>query len=200
MTTIQDIFTIIDNMSDKINQIQSSGVKEKYENDNLELLSLPAKDFFNLTFFLNAQKKASIIEDYIIQKDNGVKVSSKIDKGDYCKNNTTYIELKTSTTNQNSRLNIRQIRPWQEVDYYLCSFINELNIGESKFYLLDKEDMIKEIKLCGKAVHGTKKSNKNNKNIEYGISFPVYNHNNTITRRWDHNYLNTAYYDKIINN
>lgn len=74
MTTIQDIFTIIDNMSDKINQIQSSGVKEKYENDNLELLSLPAADFFNLTFFLNAQKKASIIEDYIIQKDNGVKV------------------------------------------------------------------------------------------------------------------------------
>lgn len=51
MTTIQDIFTIIDNMSDKINQIQSSGVKEKYENDNLELLSLPAADFFNLTFF-----------------------------------------------------------------------------------------------------------------------------------------------------
>lgn len=200
MTTIQDIFIIIDNMSDKINKIQKSGIKEKYENNNLELLSLTAADFFNLTFFLNAQKKASIIEDYIIQKDNGVKIPATLDKGDYYKDNTTYIELKTSTTNQNSHLNIRQIRPWQEVDYYLCSFINELNINDSKFYLLNKEDMLKEIELCGKAVHGTKNSNKNNKNIEYGISFPVYNSNNIITQRWDHNYLNTAYYDKIINN
>lgn len=199
MTTIQDIFKIINNMSDKINQIQSSGVKEKYENDDLELLSLTAKDFFNLTFFLNAQKKASIIEDYIIKKDNGVKISPTINKGDYCKDNT-FIELKTSTTNQNSNLNMRQIRPWQEVDYYLCSFINELNIEKSKFYLLDKEEMLKEIEICGKAVHGTKKSNKNNKNIEYGISFPVYNHNNTTTKRWDKNYLNNSYYDKIINN
>ena len=38
MTTIQDIFTIIDNMSDKINKIQNSEVKEKYENNSLELL------------------------------------------------------------------------------------------------------------------------------------------------------------------
>jgi len=199
MVNCEEMFSTIETLDKNIKKVYDSGLKKRYDkNKSIDLLSLSSSDFFNLTYFLNAQKKSSLIEDYLIKKDNGDKIGPSKDRGDYISDNQKYIELKTSTTNYSSMLNIRQIRPWQEVDYYPCSFINELNVEKSRFYFLNKKEMLKEIELCGKPTHGTKTSNKHNKHIEYSISFPVYNDSHSIARRWNTNYLSTEYYDKVV--
>lgn len=52
-------------------------------------------------------------------------VSASFNKGDAKDNNDNYYEFKTSFTNKDEKLNIRQIRPWQNIDFYYCFYINE---------------------------------------------------------------------------
>lgn len=181
--TLGDIHDVIETVKHHIAVVEDSGVFDNDFTAKISQLDLCPRYFFHLMHFLNAQQKASLIEDFIIRRDSGVRIPPSMDIGDYCKNDSVYVELKTSTSNKGMKLNIRQIRPWQKVNYYLCSFINELDVDKSKFYLLTKEDMDNEIALCGKPMHGTKTANKNNINVEYGISFPVYSSSNATTQR-----------------
>lgn len=184
-----------------VDNITSLKVLEHDDGQDVDWSDYSAEEFFLIMGLFNAQRKASLIEDYIIDKDNGLKIPDSLDKGDYKKNDTgEYVELKTSTSNKGMKLNIRQIRPWQEVDYYLCSFINETDIKKSKFYLLTREQMHSEVHLCGAVIHGTKQATANNVNKEYGINFPVYNDKNPTTKRWNDNYISSSYYDIIIDN
>lgn len=49
--------------------------------------------------------------------------------------------------------------------------------------------MEEEVKLSGSATHGTTKANKDNNNIEYSITIPIYNLKNKKTIRWREKYL-----------
>lgn len=163
---------------------------EKYnlKDESVKLNTIEDEDdFFFLMSFFNAQAKAVEIENFLIKELKCEKISAGLDRGDCLSPNEKYIELKTSTTNKNNFLNIRQIRLYQDVDYYICSFINERNLDKSAYYLLTKEEMVDEVEKCGSYTHGTKKATDLNVNKEYSISFPIYS-NNDITNRWNKKY------------
>jgi hypothetical protein len=173
---------------EEFNKLHNIIKKYNLNEKNKDLNSIKDKeDFFFLMSFFNAQEKANEIEKYLIEEINCKKIKASLDKGDCVSKDGKYIEIKTSTTNKNNFLNIRQIRPWQKVDYYLCSFINERNLAYSCYYFLTKQQMLEEIEKCGSYTHGTKKAARLNTNKEYSISFPVYK-DNEITKRWNTNY------------
>jgi hypothetical protein len=108
------------------------------------------KDFFIMIAFLNAQKKAPKIEDFIRNKLQHNSVKKKWNKGDGEKDGE-YYEYKISTTNENEQLNALQIRLWQEeIKYYLLGYIDEQQFDNSRLYLVPKDKMKK---LC--AEYGT---------------------------------------------
>lgn len=158
----------------------------KDESINLDTIK-DEDDFFFLMSFFNAQAKATEIEKFLIKKLKCKKINASLDRGDCLSSNKKYIELKTSTTNKKNFLNIRQIRLYQDIDYYICSFINERNLDRSAYYLLTKEEMLDEVEKCGSYTHGTKQATDLNVNKEYSISFPIYSESN-ITDRWNKNY------------
>lgn len=181
---------LIDNIPTKNVMEHLYSLIDKYDlkDDSVKLNTIKnEEDFFFLMSFFNAQAKAVEIENFLINKLGCEKVSASIDRGDCLSSNGKYIELKTSTTNKNNFLNIRQIRLYQDLDYYICSFINERKLDKSAYYLLTKDEMVEEVKKCGSYTHGTKKSTKANVNKEYSISFPIYS-NNDITDRWNKKY------------
>lgn len=159
---------------------------------------LPPDDLFHILAPRNAQGKAPIIEDYIIHRVGGKKVSASDDKGDYVTSDGKYVEVKISTSNKDNKLNIRQIRPWQKVDYYLCGFVDENDINHSRLYYLTKDEMVGEVNKCGKTMHGTVKAVQQNANREIGICFPVYSTKSQVTKRWNSNYLSHDMHDTIL--
>lgn len=154
--------------------------------------------FYALISFLLPQSKGSLVEKFLCKKMNYQRVPSSFNKGDAKDNNNNYYEFKTSFTNKDEKLNIRQIRPWQNVDFYYCFYINENDIDKSVFFVLTKDEMLKEIEECGGYTHGTKKANENNQNKEFSITIDVYNIKNTTTKRWYDLYLDTNLKEKIL--
>lgn len=155
-------------------------------------------NFYTLISLLSAQKKAPLVEKFLCKKMNYQLVPAPLNKGDAKDNNNCYYEFKTSFTNKGEKLNIRQIRPWQNIDFYYCFYINENDIDKSVFFVLTKDEMLKEIKECGSYTHGTKKANENNQNKEFSITIDVYNIENTTTKRWYNLYLDTNLKNKIL--
>lgn len=154
--------------------------------------------FYMLISSLTPPSKGSLVEKFLCKKMNYQRVPSSFNKGDAKDNNNNYYEFKTSFTNKDEKLNIRQIRPWQNVDFYYCSYINENDIDKSVFFVLTKDEMLKEIEECGNYTHGTKKANENNQNKEFSITIDVYNIKNTTTKRWYDLYLDTNLKEKIL--
>ena len=179
----------------RIEQIKKEHGNELEKVDNFFNVLTPDDAFF-LSRFIGSQGKASAIEGYLIKKLNGTKVNASDERGD-CLANSKYIELKTSTSNKNQAINIRQIRPWHNLDYYICSYVDDVDITKSKCYVLTKKEMIEEIKLMGSFTHGTKSSNIENNNREYSITIYPYSPTNKNTQRWDKKYLSQEYYKKL---
>ena len=154
--------------------------------------------YYTSTANLSAQAKAPLGEKFLCDLLGFTRVSSREDRGDAVDANNCYYEFKNSFTNKGKNLNIRQIRLWQNVDYYYCFYINENNLEESVFFVLTKEDMIKEVELCGGYTHGTISVNELNKRNEYSITIPVYNDKNEKTKRWKEKYLSFELKNKIL--
>lgn len=136
---------------------------------------------------MNAQQKAGSIEKYITAKLGGIGVKSSEDRGD-AEIDGKFYEIKTSTTNKNQCLNIRQIRLYQDIDFYICSYIDERCLKNSKTYLLSKDEMAAEVDLIGGFTHGTVSSNIGKINPEYSITLPVMNLTNKHVKRWNKHY------------
>ena len=154
--------------------------------------------FYALISSLVPQSKGTLVEKFLCKKMNYQRVPKSFNRGDAKDNNNNYYEFKTSFTNKDEKLNIRQIRPWQNVDFYYCFYINENDIDKSVFFVLTKDEMLKEIEECGSYTHGTKKANENNQNKEFSITIDVYNIKNTTTKRWYDLYLDTNLKEKIL--
>lgn len=157
-----------------------------------------ARLYYTCTASLNAQKKAPMGEKFLCKLLNYTQVSSREDCGDAVDENGIYYEFKNSFTNQAQNLNIRQIRLWQDVDYYYCFYINEEDLNKSVFFVLTKEEMIEEVALCGGYTHGTVTANAVNEHSEYSITIPVYNDKNEKTKRWKEKYLSNELKNKIL--
>lgn len=150
-------------------------------------LNFPIKEFIKCMVFLNPQSYGSRIEKRIILDLNGKSVAASEDKGDMVSNSNQYTEIKASLlTGSNNFLNLVQIRPWQDLNYYFLIAFDLLNLDNFKIhaFLLKKEDMLKEIELLNfNSAHGTKKAIKDNKNIEYRYSLKI-DESNEIFIRW----------------
>lgn len=154
--------------------------------------------YYTSTAGLSAQAKAPLGEKFLCNLLGYTRVSSKEDRGDAFDKEGIYYEFKNSFTNQQQNLNIRQIRLWQNVDYYYCFYINEEDLEKSIFFVLTKEEMIKEVALCGGYTHGTITANAVNKHNEYSITIPIYNDKNKTTQRWKEKYLSNELKNKIL--
>ena len=162
---------------------------EKYD-DKEDIINISSnKVFYSLIAGYSVQSKAPLSDKHLFQYFNFIPVSAAENRGDAKDVNNFYYEFKTSSTNKGNNLNIRQIRLWQNVDYYYCFFINEEDIQKSLFFKLSHEEMEEEVKLFGSATHGTSKANESNNNIEYSITIPIYNLQNKKTIRWRDRYL-----------
>jgi hypothetical protein len=139
----------------------------EYGKESLDDIEV-GKDFFIAVAFLNAQAKSSKIEHFIRKKLQHNAVSSKEGRGDGEKDGK-YYEYKISTTNKNRQINAIQIRSWQDVDYYLLGYIDELNFAESRLYCIPMEDMVDLCKKYGRATHGTENINETNKHVEMSV-------------------------------
>ena len=157
-----------------------------------------ARLYYTSTAGLSVQSKAPLGEQFLCNLLGYTRVSSHEDRGDAKDSNGYYYEFKNSFTNQAENLNIRQIRPWQDIDFYYCFYINEEDLDKSLFFVLTKDEMIEEISLCGSYTHGTTAANIVNLNNEYSITIPVYNDRNEKTKRWKEKYLSTELKYKIL--
>ena len=154
--------------------------------------------YYTSTAGLTAQAKAPLGEKFLCNLFGYTRVSSREDCGDAVDEEGTYYEFKNSFTNQQQNLNIRQIRLWQNVDYYYCFYINEEDLDKSVFFVLTKDEMIEEVALCGGYTHGTVAANAVNGHNEYSITIPVYNNKNEKTKRWKEKYLSNELKNKIL--
>lgn len=157
--------------------------------------------FYTAISSQNVQSKAPLSEKFIANKMDWKRVKASEGRGDFLdssENGYGYIELKNSFTNKEEKLNLRQIRLWQDVDYYLCIYIDEENLENSSVFLLTKEQMTKEVENMGGYTHGTVEANKDNKNKEYSITLPVKKEKNEHTVRWNNEYSSEELKLKII--
>lgn len=195
MTKLTDLDSIIPD-SDIIAKVRK--VYDKHcSAKTVEIVDIAdPEDFFLLTFFMNDQKKSGDIENFIRKSFSMSVVPSSNDSGDSSKDGLFY-EFKTSTTNPNQTLNIRQIKMWKKVDWYYCAYIDELDLSNSKCFKLSKRQMEEEVKRIGGSTHGVKGVKKYSKFSEYSITLPVGNLNNPNTQRWVDLYWHQEFYDKL---
>jgi len=154
------------------------------ENDINDVSTLTDRNFFVYWKSKNAQEKAIPIQNYIINKLGLTGVPASEGHGD-AKGEETYYEIKCSFLNKDNRLNIRQIRLYQNNDYYICCFVNEDDLQNSVVYLLTHQQMKKEVELNGGFTHGTKDANEDNKKPEYSLTVEPYNTASAKTQRWE---------------
>ena len=151
--------------------------------------------FFDVISLGTAQAKAPEFEKYLSKKTGWTKISPKLNRGDYYdQKKNLYIELKASFTNKEECLNLRQIRLWQSVDYYLAIYIDHNMLAESRVYLLTHTQMCEEVQRYGSATHGTTLANKENTNIEYSVTIPM---KSSKRLEWDKKYFNKELFDLI---
>jgi len=160
---------------------------------------LPEKEFIKGMVFLNPQSYGSRIETYIKEQLVFTKVKAKDNHGDLMNSIANlFYEVKISLlTSINESLNLVQIRLWQNNDYYICVAYDfrDINNYRKYLFLLTHDEMVEETK-SATAAHGTKKSNKNNENVELRFSFKCNDDDETFVH-WKENYL-IENYEEII--
>ena len=190
-------------LAENNNKIYEKTKRIKQLSANIDLNLEPefledAKLYYELTSSLSVQAKAPLGEKFLCNKLGFTRIPANKNQGDAVDSNGYHYEFKNSFTNKQENLNMRQIRLWQNIDWYYCIYINEDNIEDSLFFALTKEEMIYEVAECGSATHGTVAANKDNTNIEYSITIPVYNDSNSKTKRWKERYLSDSLKRKVL--
>ena len=170
---LREINDMCNNLGAKILKINEYRERGLVPNSGSPYLINEPEVFFTVISVGTAQAKAPEAEKFIARKMSWTKISPSLNRGDFRTAENKYIELKNSFSNKAGCLNLRQIRLWQEVDYYLCVYIDETNIANSIVLLLTHEQMEREVAACGSATHGTAAANANNQNIEYSITIKV---------------------------
>lgn len=170
---LREINKLCDDLGAKIIKINEYKERGLLPNSGSPYLINEPEVFFTVISVGTAQAKAPEAEKFIARKMGWTKISPSLNKGDFETSENNYIELKNSFSNKAGCLNLRQIRLWQEVDYYLCVYIDETSIANSVVLLLTHEQMEEEVAAYGSATHGTAFANANNQNIEYSITIKV---------------------------
>jgi hypothetical protein len=102
-------------------------------------------------------------------KNTMVEVSTAEDRGDCRIGKSKYAELKISFANKDDKYNIRNIRGWQDFDYYILCFVNEKL--KAKYYCVNKEVITNNSIFNLSYMNGTAESNRNNDKV--GMSLTI---------------------------
>lgn len=182
---------VIDHIPDPDRIIAASTLISDYQemgyslDTPLEEFVTDSSNLFLFTSFVSAQKKAKTIENYIAAIIGGSTIPANDEHGDviidtpYVIDNELFqvgdfIELKVSTTNDKQNINARQLRLWQDIDYYILGYVEEDNIEESLFYVLDHDDMVDICTDYAGSTHGTGAVAAQNEFVELSLTIPVY--------------------------
>lgn len=136
---------------------------------NKELIIDESNDeiFFLKCCLVNPQSYGALIQNRFININNGQKIKSSENKGN-CIIDNQYYEIKSSISFNNC-FNIVQLRPWQNIDYYLI-FVNISEDVSISVLRLNHLQMMEEIENHKQSAHGTMIANQNNQNIEYRMT------------------------------
>lgn len=152
----------------------------------------------------NAQAKSRWIEQFISYNLGIELISASVGRGDGVKDGE-YYEFKTSTTNKGRNLNLRQIRLYQDIQYYICTYIDELHLSQSKTFKLTHDELEEELALINGVdkngdlrgfTHGTATSNRNNPVPEYSLTIPIKKSSTTL-ERWEEKFWYDELYDAL---
>ena len=135
---------------------------------------------------LTPQSYGPRIEKRII-KDLGIGFRKSKGDGDIEYKNSKIIEVKSSIIGgTNTKMNVVQIRPFEEIDYYICAAFDVRSYShlDQHIFLLTKKEMKRECDLIKtSSAHGSKKYSKQNKNVELRFDFEISN-KDSIFNRW----------------
>jgi len=182
---IMDINELIERAREAI-KIQDE-LYEKYnvKKDKSFGFNLPIRDFITLMQMLTPQSYGSRIQGRLIKELGFKPIKATKNSGDCIDTFGDEWEIKASIiTKSNNRLNMVQIRPWQDVGYICVAFDTRVEPSEIEVYRLDGNQMKEECeKLKASSAHGTKTANENNKNIELRIDINI-DKNDVNYQRW----------------
>lgn len=157
--TLKEIKETIHEEKRKIERVEKILEEQRELSNSTDLMDIEPNLFFYCLSLLSTQQKAPLCEKYVVKQLKGERVKSSLDRGDF-KIDEKYYELKCSFNNKDKNLNIRQIRLYQDVDYYLCGYIDTFCLNKSYFYILTKIEMEKEVRMLGSFTHGDENSSK----------------------------------------
>jgi hypothetical protein len=127
--------------------------------------------------YLSSNIWGPLLEKTLIENFNMVKTKLKT-SGDCISTNGKKIEIKISLGDKNGGINIVQIRPDHDIDFYLIMVYNIFSgdIGEIYYILIDSKSLYNLIPMYGGYAHGTVEKlgkitaeNINNRNCEYAL-------------------------------
>lgn len=142
-------------------------LKNIRKNKEVIINELNDEIFFLKCCLVNPQSYGALIQNRFIRLNNGLKIKSSENKGD-CIIDNHYYEIKSSISFNNC-FNIVQIRPWQNIDYYLILANIDKNVSISVLKL-NHQQMMNELENHKQTAHGTIIANQNNQNIEYRMT------------------------------
>lgn len=177
-------------MALKLLRTQVSSLVEQIGSDKKWGFDKNWEDFMSGMSFLNPQSYGFRIENRLRNQLDAIRNSVNTNNGDFKDQKGVNYECKTSVLlKSDSKVNLVQIRPWQNADYY-CVFFDMRNNGFTPYcFKLTAEEMKEELSLTGATpAHGTYSANRANKNIEYRFSFGI-NSDDKVFNRWLEKYL-----------
>lgn len=169
---------------------------------------LPFRQFITMMALLTPQSYGSRIQKYISLVLKYFPVSASENRGDFRDANDVHRECKASLIGDAGLIHIVQIRPWQKVCGYVVVGVDIRpdTRFQTYMFMLTKEQMVEEAKnatVGGGYAHGTKKSNKGNKNVELRMSLRVDPKDETFARwcrlyqcRYDLEYRANLYFQR----
>lgn len=166
-------------------------LENRSDKENLTDFIDSSQDIVKLCSLLTPQGKSRELEMLLAKTrlQDADLISPGLDTGDARTDDDLLWEMKTSTSNVKDSLNLRQIRCWQQIDFYLCSYLNEDNPENSKFYVLSKEQMWQEVQTLGSPTHGLATASALDETVEWSVTLKPYSTTSEASIRWNNDYL-----------
>lgn len=174
-------------------------LKSSFKNNKYYGFDLPPQQFFLRCRHLPTQIWGTRIQAYFCYHFNFEITPSSWDCGDFKTHLGHDIELKCSfVDNETNSINCKQIRLWQDLDYYLILEVNFEDYTNIKYNLfeLTKEEMIEECKLLNALPVANVKDKNTTEFASLGFSVKRDSEHYT---RWQEKYLNKKVnIDKVV--
>jgi hypothetical protein len=122
-----------------------------------------------------------------------VGIPTGLDCGDCRIGKMKYAELKISFKPSNGKYNIKNIRQWQNFDYYILCFVDEYM--KDKYYCVNKDVIAKNPELTLSYQNGTVNSNVNNTKVNMSVSI---HHDDVNFYFKEHNLLGGTSYKHLL--